>query len=133
MALSEKFMFASYRNSIDSFVIAEVGQNHQGDLDKARKYIVEFAQKGANAIKFQTRNNKELFDEAAYNAPYQSENAFAAKYGEHRERLELDPAWLSTLKSDCERQNVKFISTPFDEASLELLVSWCGCSKNCIV
>jgi sialic acid synthase len=104
-----------------SFVIAEVGQNHQGDLDKAREFIRIFAFEGADAIKFQTRNNKYLFSKEAYEAPYNSENAFAESYGAHRESLELKPEWLKILKEDCIKYGVKFMSTPFDEPSLELL------------
>jgi sialic acid synthase len=103
------------------FIIAEVGQNHNGDLDLAREYIRIFAFEGADAVKFQTRNNQYLFSEDAYTMPYKSENAFADTYGEHRERLELKPEWLPILKADCERNGVKFMSTPFDEPSLELL------------
>lgn len=105
----------------EPFVIAEVGQNHQGDLKTAREFIRIFAHEGADAIKFQTRNNRYLFSEDAYNAPYASENAFADTYGEHREKLELDPEWLPILKSDCVSYGVKFMSTPFDEPSLKLL------------
>lgn len=103
------------------YFIAEVGQNHNGDLDLALEYIRVFALEGANAIKFQTRNNKYLFDRSAYNAQYASENAFAPTYGEHRERLELKPEWLLRLKDECEAHGVKFMSTPFDEPSLKLL------------
>jgi sialic acid synthase len=103
------------------FVIAEVGQNHQGDLDIAREYIRIFAFEGADAVKFQTRNNRYLFSQDAYNAPYASENAFAETYGAHREKLELKPEWLSILKEDCVKHGVKFMSTPFDEPSLDLL------------
>ncbi len=42
----------------EPFVIAEIGQNHQGELDIAREYIRILAFEGANAVKFQTRNNK---------------------------------------------------------------------------
>ncbi len=107
--------------SNDIFVIAEVGQNHQGKLEIALEYIKVFARQGANAIKFQTRNNKYLFSENAYNKKYNSENAFADKYGEHRESLELNPEWLPLLKNECEKYNVKFMSTPFDEPSLDLI------------
>jgi len=103
------------------FVIAEVGQNHQGELDLAREFIRIFAFEGADAIKFQTRNNRYLFSDDAYSAPYQSENAFADSYGLHREKLELKPEWLPILKEDCVKHGVKFMSTPFDEPSLELL------------
>lgn len=103
------------------FVIAEVGQNHQGDLDKARDFIRIFSFEGADAIKFQTRNNKYLFSRRAYEADYNSENAFAKTYGAHREHLELKPEWLPILKADCIKYGVKFMSTPFDEPSLTLL------------
>ena len=103
------------------FIIAEVGQNHQGNLDVAREYIRIMAFEGADAVKFQTRNNQYLFSTDAYDAPYVSENAFAETYGAHREKLELKPESLAILKADCDKYGVKFMSTPFDEPSLELL------------
>jgi N-acetylneuraminate synthase/sialic acid synthase len=114
-------MFREKELSDSPFVIAEVGQNHQGNLDIAREYIRIFAFEGADAIKFQTRNNKFLFSQDTYEAPYASENAFAETYGAHREKLELNPEWLPILKEDCIKHGVKFMSTPFDEPSLELL------------
>ena len=114
-------MFRREEIGEEPFVIAEVGQNHQGDLDVAREYIRIFAFEGANAVKFQTRNNKFLFSQDAYEAPYSSENAFAETYGAHREKLELKPEWLPILKEDCVKHGVKFMSTPFDEPSLDLL------------
>lgn len=108
-------------NKKDTLFIAEVGQNHQGNLDLAIEYIRLFAMQGANVIKFQTRNNKYLFSESAYNKTYNSENAFADYYGKHREKLELNSKDIPLLKEECERNNVKFMSTPFDEPSLSLL------------
>jgi len=115
-------MFKSYRKSTSAFIIAEVGQNHQGDLEIARKYIREFSEAGADAIKFQTRDNRQLFSECAYKKPYNSENAFADVYGLHREKLELSLDSLPVLKKDCHDHGVKFMSTHFDEPSLERLV-----------
>lgn len=114
-------MFSKEDIGDEPFVIAEVGQNHQGDLATAREFIRIFAFEGADAIKFQTRSNKDLFSQDAYEAPYTSENAFAETYGAHREHLELKPEWLPILKEDCAKHGVKFMSTPFDEPSLELL------------
>jgi sialic acid synthase len=114
-------MFKKSELENKSFIIAEVGQNHQGDLDLAIQYIREFADAGADAIKFQTRNNKYLFSECAYNKSYNSENAFSDIYGHHREKLELEISWLSILKEECQKNGVKFMSTPFDEPSLEVL------------
>lgn len=114
-------MFRRDNMGDEVFVIAEVGQNHQGDLVTAREFIRIFAFEGADAVKFQTRNNKYLFSKDAYEAPYTSENAFAETYGAHREHLELKPEWLPILKEDCIKHGVKFMSTPFDEPSLDLL------------
>jgi len=114
-------MFKRHEIGDEPFIIAEIGQNHNGDLQLAREYIRIFATEGANAVKFQTRNNRYLFSQDAYDAPYASENAFAETYGAHREFLELQPEWLPLLKADCDKYGVAFMSTPFDEPSLELL------------
>jgi len=114
-------MFTKKELANNSLIIAEVGQNHQGELDLAREYIKVFADAGADVVKFQTRNNKFLFSECAYNKSYDSENAFSNIYGLHREKLELDIECLPILKSDCDKFGVKFMSTPFDEPSLDVL------------
>ena len=105
----------------EPYIIAEVGQNHQGSFETAIEFIKIFAKEGANAVKFQTRNNKALFSKEAYEKPYNSENAFAESYGAHRELLELDLEWLPKIKEECIKNNVAFMSTPFDEPSLEIL------------
>lgn len=104
-----------------TLVIAEVGQNHQGNLENALEYIRVFASNGADVVKFQTRNNKFLFSKDAYEKEYNSTNAFAQFYGEHREKLELNPDDLPILKEECLKQGVKFMSTPFDEPSLDVI------------
>ena len=71
------------------FVIAEIGHNHQGDLDKAIRMITVAAACGADAVKFQKRFNKKLYTKAMYNKPYDNENSFGRTYGEHREALEF--------------------------------------------
>ena len=115
-------MFKKQRNN-EPYIIAEVGQNHQGSLDRAIEFIEIFAREGADAVKFQTRNNKALFSKEAYAKPYNSENAFAESYGAHRELLELNLEWLPIIKEECEKNNVEFMSTPFDEPSLEVLIN----------
>lgn len=103
------------------FLIAEVGQNHQGDFNLALEYIDVFAAAGANAIKFQKRNNTFLFDEESYSKPYDSENAFAATYGAHREKLEFTEEEMLKLSIACKEKGVFFMCTPFDEPSLKYL------------
>jgi sialic acid synthase len=115
-------MFGVNELNEEAFIIAEVGQNHQGDVETALEYIKVFAAAGANAVKFQTRNNRYLFSEESYAAPYMSENAFAETYGAHREALELDVEALPRVKQACVDAGVKFMSTPFDEPSLGVLM-----------
>jgi N-acetylneuraminate synthase/sialic acid synthase len=107
------------KNKKNFFVIAEVGQNHQGKVNLALEYVKIFAGLGADAVKFQIRNNKTLFSEEAYKAKYNSENAFAKTYGKHREKLELSYKDLIKVKKECKKHKVKFMVTPFDEESLE--------------
>lgn len=104
------------------YVIAEVGQNHQGNYNLAKEYIDIFAREGANAVKFQMRNNRTLFTEEAFNRPYNSANAFSDIYGHHREQLELSKEELISLRDHCGDLGVDFMVTPFDFASLEFLV-----------
>ena len=104
------------------FVIAEIGQNHQGDAKLAMDYIQKFAHAGADAVKFQTRDNRYLFDDLSYQKEYNSENAFGKTYGEHREALELDLSEVELLRNKCRELDIAFMSTPFDEPSLDFLL-----------
>ncbi len=115
--------FQKYIKNNGSFIIAEVGQNHQGSIEKALEFIEIFSKSGCDAIKFQARNNKYLFSEESYSKKYNSENAFGETYGEHREFLELSRDELKDIKKACHDSGVLFMCTPFDEPSLELLIS----------
>ena len=112
-------MFEKLLTSDSSYVIAEVGQNHQGEIDLALQYVESFASNGADAIKFQMRDNRFLFSAEKYNQPYNSENSFGHTYGEHREHLELSDDDFLLIKDKCEALNVDLMITPFDEPSLE--------------
>lgn len=103
-------------------IIAEIGQNHQGSLDLAIKYIETFAQLGATTVKFQARDNSTLFHESRYNLIYDSPNSFGSTYGQHREFLEFDVEQLAVLKECAHQNNVLFCCTPFDNISLERLL-----------
>ena len=100
------------------YVIAEVGANHQGDVENAKRYIEVFSELGASAIKFQMRDNDYLFDAHSLETPYENANSFGATYGEHRKRLEFSFEDFEVLKGVCVEKNVDFIVTPFDEKSL---------------
>lgn len=103
------------------FVIAEIGHNHQGDLETAQKMIKVAADCGVQAVKFQKRDNKTLFTKALYNKPYDNENSYGATYGEHREYLEFGWDEYVELKKSAEENGIEFLCTAFDFKSVDFL------------
>ena len=108
--------------TVKPYLIAEIGNNHQGSVDTALRMVETFAASGASAVKFQRRNNKLLYTDRFYNSPYDNPNSYAETYGEHRDYLELDLEDLVRLRNACENLNVDFIITPFDLVSLQEVV-----------
>jgi N-acetylneuraminate synthase len=104
------------------FVIAEAGVNHNGSLEMARQLVDVAAQAGADAIKFQTFKAESLVTIDAPKAAYQLEttNAAESQFNMLR-RLELDADAHRKLIAYCRDKHILFLSTPFDEASADLL------------
>jgi sialic acid synthase len=103
------------------YVIAEIGHNHQGSLDKARELFREAKLAGAHAVKLQKRDNRGLYTRVAYNKPYDNENSFGSTYGEHREFLEFGLQEYRELQTFAAELGVDFFSTAFDLASADFL------------
>jgi len=103
------------------YVIAEIGHNHQGSVDKARELFREAKLAGAHAVKLQKRDNQGLYTRAAYNKPYDNENSFGSTYGEHREFLEFGAKEYRELQAYAAELGVDFFATAFDLASADFL------------
>ena len=103
------------------YVIAEIGHNHQGSVEKARELFREAKLAGAHAVKLQKRDNRGLYTKAAYNKPYDNENSFGPTYGEHREFLEFGAKEYRELQAFARELDVDFFSTAFDRASADFL------------
>jgi N,N'-diacetyllegionaminate synthase len=105
-----------------AFVIAEAGVNHNGDLELAHRLVDAAADAGADAVKFQTFRTDALVSQAAPKARYQVETTGE---GESQRamlaRLELSAEAHATLRDHAARRGLVFFSTPFDEASADLL------------
>lgn len=99
------------------FVIAEIGSNHNGDLDLAHLMIDHAAEAGADAAKFQTFAADTLY---SVRAPRLEEmKNFAGVEDDvtpHQlaGKLEMDRSWLPALADHCTRVGLEFMSTPFD-------------------
>lgn len=105
----------------DCFVIAEIGNNHQGDLEKAKALFKAAKECGVDAVKLQKRDNKSLFTRAAYDKPYDNENSFGATYGEHREALEFGWDEYVELKKYAQELGLILFATAFDFNSADFL------------
>ena len=68
---SRKLIIDNFEISDDSdcFVIAEIGNNHQGDLQKAKEMFHAAKECGVDAVKLQKRDNKSLLTKSAYDKP----------------------------------------------------------------
>lgn len=121
--MTKGFSFGRSKISSDGpcYVIAEIGHNHQGDVDTALQLIKAAAAMGANAVKFQKRDNRRLYTKAMYDKPYEHENSYGSTYGEHREFLEFGAEEYSALAKCAEENQVEFMCTPFDEQSVDFL------------
>ena len=108
------------------FVIAEIGLNHNGDVDLARELIDLAKGAGADAVKFQKREVDRCFTRAALDAPYPGRNSFGATYGDHKRALELDAAAYDALAAHSRARGITFLVTPFDAVSADL-VEHLGC------
>jgi N-acetylneuraminate synthase/sialic acid synthase len=105
------------------YVIAEIGHNHQGSLEKARELFREAKLAGAHAVKLQKRDNRGLYTRTAYDKPYDNENSFGATYGEHREFLEFGAKEYKALQAYASELGVDFFATAFDVASADFLAA----------
>lgn len=117
------FNYNSITNNHEPYVIAEIGANHNGDMDLARKMIASAKECGAHAAKFQSWTDKSLISQEEYNR----NQSYAGSKKKHFGSLQ-DMAGKYYLRSDqhhelkkyCDEIGIDFCSTPFsmDEADL---------------
>ena len=105
----------------DCYVIAEVGHNHQGDLEQCKELFREAKAVGADAVKLQKRDNRTLYTRDLFNKPYENENSYGATYGEHREFLEFGRDEYVELQEYAKEIGITFFATAFDVPSAEFL------------
>jgi len=112
------------------YVIAEIGANHNGDMDLARVMIKSAVDCGADAVKFQSWNSTSLIAKEEYdrNQSYDDGDGGKKHFGSLKEMVEkyyLRPEQHYELKAYCDALGVDFVSTPFSESEADLLQD-CG-------
>lgn len=98
-----------------TFVIAEAGANHNRDWKLAKKLIYTAAAAGASAVKFQNYTSNKLYVSST------PDFGIYKDIPELISSIELPKEWCSELKKICDDCGIEFMSTPFDEDSVELL------------
>ena len=107
-----------------TFIIAEAGVNHNGELTKAFQLIDIAVTAGADAIKFQTYRAKNLVTQDAAKAKYQKKetNEDESQF-DMLKKVELSYPDHFELLNYCNQKNIKFMSSAFDQESLSFLVN----------
>ena len=106
-------------------IIAEAGVNHNGNFENAKKLILAAANAGADYVKFQTFKADKLVSIDAKKAEYQKVNLKGGGDTQYEmlKRLEMSEEWHYELIKYAEDCGIKFLSTGFDESSIDFLVS----------
>ena len=103
------------------FVIAEAGVNHNGSLTLAYQLVDAAKAAGADCVKFQTYITDNDTAESCEKAEYQKNGQEESQY-QLLKRLELSFDDFRKLQEYCNEKEILFLSTPFDEESIDLLV-----------
>jgi N-acetylneuraminate synthase len=111
-------------------VIAEAGVNHNGKLNLALSLVDAAADAGADVVKFQTFRADQLATSLAKQAAYQARNTgVEISQLDMLRGLELDDDAHRRLVAHCRARRIAFLSTPFDDTSLRLLVDGLGLKR----
>lgn len=106
------------------YIIAEIGANHNGDMDLAKRMIDSAVECGADAVKFQSWTNKSLIAQAEYDSNQKYDDSPKKHFGSLKEMVDkyyLREEQHYLLKAYCDEKGVDFCSTPFSEQEVDLL------------
>lgn len=106
-------------------IIAEAGVNHNGSYENAKKLILAGAEAGVDYVKFQTFKANKLVSKDAEKAQYQKNNTNdeTSSQFDMLKKLEMPESWHYDLIKYAESLGIKFLSTGFDEESIDFLDS----------
>src|SRR5690606_25921984 len=109
--------------SSHTFVIAEAGVNHNGSDEMALRLVEVAAASGADAVKIQTFSAGRLTRRGAPKAEYQLRATGAGDQYDMLKALEMSEQLHRDIVRRCDELGIEFMSTAFDEQSLDLLIS----------
>ena len=101
------------------YLIAEIGINHNGNLDIAKKLIDEAVSAGFNAVKFQKRNVKIVYSREELNRP--RESIYGATNGALKYGLEFDETEYAEIDNYCRDKKIDWFASAWDTTSVDFL------------
>jgi N-acetylneuraminate synthase len=101
------------------YVVAEIGINHNGDLELAKRLIDVAADSGCEAVKFQKRTVEVVYSPAELARP--RESPFGTTNGELKRGLEFGEAQYREIDAHCRQKGIVWFASPWDEASVDFL------------
>ena len=114
------------KNYSKPYIIAEIGANHNGNMELAKIMIDSAAECGADAVKFQSWTNKSLIAQAEYDKNQKYDDSPKKHFGSLKEMVDkyyLREEQHYMLKEYCDKKGIDFCSTPFSEQEVDLLDS----------
>jgi N-acetylneuraminate synthase len=103
-------------------IVAEIGINHNGDLDLARRLIAAAASAGCHAVKFQKRTVERVYTAAELAQP--RESPFGTTTGDLKHGLELGHADYMAIDAACREAGIMWFASCWDEAAVDFIAAF---------
>ena len=107
------------------YVIAEIGSNHNGDMDLAKRLILSAKECGANAVKFQSWTDESLISKEEYQNNQSYDDSPKKHFGSLEQMVKkyyLREEQHHMLSNFCKEHEIEFCSTPFSTDEVDLLM-----------
>ena len=104
------------------YIIAEIGINHNGDVDIAKKLIDAAVNAGADAVKFQKRTVEVVYSQDELNKP--RENPFGPTNGDLKRGLEFGQNEYEEIDAHCRQKHIHWFASCWDEQSVDFIDSF---------
>uniref|UniRef100_A0A182QZT2 AFP-like domain-containing protein n=1 Tax=Anopheles farauti TaxID=69004 RepID=A0A182QZT2_9DIPT len=108
-------------NKGKTFIVAEIGQNHQGSVSTAKRMIHAAKECGADCVKFQRSSLPDKFTASALARPYNGPNSWGSTYGEHKAWLEFSADQYRELQRFASEIGILFTASAMDAAAFREL------------
>lgn len=121
-----KFDFEEMKKSGKPYIIAEIGANHNGDMELAKKMIDTAKECGADCVKFQSWTKDSIFSKKVYEDNYFLNDDYRNRTDYTLEAIvdkyHIGAEQHKALKEYCDKVGIEFNSTPFSPGEVDLLV-----------